>query len=61
MNFIAANLMLCCDLSENDYDLFDIEVMDCERDKTVFYLMIAIMIDRKWGNLFMDGFPGLIQ
>lgn len=52
MNFIAANLLLCCDFSENDQDLNDIEVLDCERDKTVFYLMIHIMIDKNWGTLF---------
>ena len=60
MNFIAANLLLCCDLAENDDELNDIEVIDCERDKTVFYLMIHVMINKSWGTLFQDGFPGLI-
>lgn len=52
MNFIAANLLLCCDMVENDDELSDVTVLDCERDKTVFYLMIHIMIDREWGTLF---------
>jgi hypothetical protein len=60
MNIIAANLILCCDLMANDDSLEDIEVLDSERDKTAFYLMIHIMIDKKWGTLFLDGFPGLI-
>jgi hypothetical protein len=60
MNYIAGNLILCCDLGENDEDLNGIEILDNSRDKNVFFLMIHIMVDKEWGTLFHDGFPGLI-
>ncbi|CAD8186251.1 unnamed protein product [Paramecium octaurelia] len=59
LNIIVANLLVCYDLSVNDQQLNDFEVMDEERDETVFFIFLYIMKDQNWRVVFLEGFEGL--
>ena len=69
MNYIVAYLLLCYDMNFNDVGLegmgiyiillADIEIIDDDRDKNVFYLFIHIMNKHEWRSMFIEGFPGL--
>ncbi|CAD8079229.1 unnamed protein product [Paramecium primaurelia] len=59
LNIIVANLLVCYDLSVNDQQLNDFEVMDEERDETVFFIFLYIMKDQNWRVVFLEGLEGL--
>ncbi|CAD8197354.1 unnamed protein product [Paramecium pentaurelia] len=62
MNIIAANLLICYDLQYNDHQFLEnVEIFDPTRDEIVFYIFIYVMIELKWRQVFMPGFPGLIR
>ncbi|CAD8092510.1 unnamed protein product [Paramecium sonneborni] len=59
LNIIVANLLVCYDLSVNDSQLNDFEIIDKDRDETVFFIFLYIMKDRNWRTVFLEGFKGL--
>ncbi|CAD8184642.1 unnamed protein product [Paramecium pentaurelia] len=56
---IVANLLVCYDLSVNDQQLNDFEVMDEDRDETVFLIFLYIMKDLNWRVVFLEGYEYL--
>lgn len=60
MNFVAAHILQCYDMRENDEQVRDFEIMDIiEQD--VFTIFANIMIEKNWRSIFMEGFPGLTR
>ncbi|CAD8088763.1 unnamed protein product [Paramecium sonneborni] len=59
LNIIVANLLVCYDLSVNDSQLNDFEIIDKDRDETVFFILLYIMKDQNWRTVFLEGFEGL--
>ena len=56
MSFIAGNILINLD-PHNDKELFEFFVIDSNYEERVFWILVHIMLEKKWRYLMLDGTP----